>query len=112
MRDEYCSIVAQSSSLLTQENRQGQDNQRIHAIYNIDERDQVMENLQKLFDTHQSQNNEVDFSQQPGCSRALMNNDAVERSIIRANDTGNVPILLASDARSNILKSTMVSGTI
>lgn len=108
MRDEYCTIVAESPSLLTQE-RQGQDNRRIHPIYNTDERDQVMENLQKLFDAHQSQNIDIDMYQQPGCSRDLMN-DTFGRSSIRGIDNNNMPILLTSDARSNILKSTMVSG--
>jgi hypothetical protein len=100
---------------LTTETHFQQQGSRNHPIpiynSNVAERDQVMENLQKLLDAH---HNRRILDQQQGCnSRATLDNliDTPScSSSINNNSNINIPLLLPLDARSAILKSTIVAG--
>lgn len=72
-------------------------------------RDEIMENLQKLIDSHQK----AELDQQPGCSSSsssFLNNNN-NRSLINNKNIGvNSLTFQALDSNSSILKSTIVAG--
>lgn len=113
MKDEYCSIVAEPIST-TDHQFQGRQQHPI-PIYssNADERDQVMENLQKLLDTHQ-QRRALNLDSQPGCSNnnisPLEDVGDIPSTSNGNNAKQNIPLFLSLDARSSILKNTMIDG--
>ncbi|KAL7079358.1 hypothetical protein ACQ4LE_001168 [Meloidogyne hapla] len=95
-----CGLITESSpSLIT-----GLNNQ-----FNQNFRDEIMENLQKLIDSHQK--SEID-QQQPGCSSSILNisNTNNNRSLNNKNNIGNFNNSFSLlDSNSTILKSTIVA---
>jgi hypothetical protein len=113
MKDEYCSLITESISTFTTDRQfQGRQHHPI-PIYssNADERDQVMENLQKLLDTHQ-QGRALNLDSLPGCSNnALEDVGDIPSTSSGNNNKQNIPLFLSLDARSSILKNTMIDGS-
>lgn len=105
-----CSLIAEPISTLNLHSQT--KNYHYNNTTNADGHDQVMENLQKLFDAHKRK--EFD-QQQPGCSTSASNSINIFGLLDSGNNLSNtqktnIPLLLPSDARSAVLKSTVVAG--
>lgn len=105
-----CGLIAESSPSLIS----GFNHNQFNNPQNF--RDEIMENLQKLIDSHQKA--ELD-SQQPGCSSSIFNgttnnlsNGSLNKNNFAANFTSNLSFssLDPSSSNSTILKSTIVAG--
>ncbi|CAK5097710.1 unnamed protein product [Meloidogyne enterolobii] len=108
-----CGLIAESSPSLIS----GFNHNQFNNPQNF--RDEIMENLQKLIDSHQKA--ELD-SQQPGCSSSIFNGTSnnlsngslVNKNNFAANFTSNLSFssLDPSSSNSTVLKSTIVAGLI
>ena len=105
-----CGLIAESSPSLIS----GFNHNQFNNPQNF--RDEIMENLQKLIDSHQKA--ELD-SQQPGCSSSIFNgttnnlsNGSLNKNNFAANFTSNLSFssLDPSSSNSTVLKSTIVAG--